>query len=797
MRGVAGLRGVQALGFVIALLCAVAATPAGAEVRQTEIVSIGAGPPQCCSDKNAFRAVSDDGSRVIFATRKQLLLADTDSSTDLYERSANTTTLLSTGPSGGNTDTADVYFVGASRDAARVYFISWEKLVPEDTDVCTSHNPPYNSNSGVGCIDLYERSGGVTTLISGPQSGSPANADVAFQGISRDGSNVVFDTTERLTPDDTDSGGVDLYQHTGGVTARVSAGPADTGGVPVCDLCSAGTSTAQRGVAVSDDGAHVFFTWTGGALTADDADTCPGSGSCRDVYERFAGTTQLVSTGPGGGSGTAQAALGGISADGLQAFFTTSEKLDVTDTDACFNFVSFPPTPIDDGCVDVYERAGGVTTLMTPSPTATPANQDVTYGGATPDGSRVFFMTHERLTTADFDASQDLYVRTGGMTTLVSTPPVSGGNAEVRYGGSSSDGSHVFFQTIETLTGDDRDGGQDDVYERFAGGTHLVSGGPLSNQAGSGLTVQYNGTNDEGTRVYFTTNEQLTPDDYDPPDACCSGGNDVYQRYAGDTTLISTGPLDSEPGEAVWGGLTPDAKRVFWSTPVELVAADRDTSDPDLYASNLVGDGYARVKGATPVFASLVPAFTPCASPNRTHAAPLSFGSCNPPAQTSPRLTVGTPDANGAAAASNGSVALHVVGEVPINTGNGNQADITVAISVTDVRVSSDLSDYPGELRAQTGVRITDQDNGTPGPGTVSDTSFGTTVPCATNADPAVGSTCSVTTSANTVVPGSVIERKRAVWQLGQVNVYDGGADGDGDTPGDNTLFMTQGVFAP
>ena len=31
----------------------------------------------------------------------------------------------------------------------------------------------------------------------------------------------------------------------------------------------------------------------------------------------------------------------------------------------------------------------------------------------------------------------------------------------------------------------------------------------------------------------------------------------------------------------------------------------------------------------------------------------------------------------------------------------------------------------------------------------------------------------------------------------GQVQVYDGGADGDADTPGDNTLFLSQGVFVP
>jgi hypothetical protein len=42
-----------------------------------------------------------------------------------------------------------------------------------------------------------------------------------------------------------------------------------------------------------------------------------------------------------------------------------------------------------------------------------------------------------------------------------------------------------------------------------------------------------------------------------------------------------------------------------------------------------------------------------------------------------------------------------------------------------------------------------------------------------------------------------VIEGRRAVWELGQVQVDGGGADRDADTAADNTLFMVQGVFIP
>ena len=44
---------------------------------------------------------------------------------------------------------------------------------------------------------------------------------------------------------------------------------------------------------------------------------------------------------------------------------------------------------------------------------------------------------------------------------------------------------------------------------------------------------------------------------------------------------------------------------------------------------------YVRPKGATPDYLSLVPAYTACTTPNRTHQAPLSYGSCYPPSQSS------------------------------------------------------------------------------------------------------------------------------------------------------------------
>jgi dipeptidyl aminopeptidase/acylaminoacyl peptidase len=208
---------------------------------------------------------------------------------------------------------------------------------------------------------------------------------------------------------------------------------------------------------------------------------------------------------------------------------------------------------------------------------------------------------------------------------------------------------------------------------------------------------------------------------------------------------------------------------------------------------------YARPKGATPVFTSLTVAYKPCSSGNRVHGPPLAADSCSPPVQTSDYLTVGTLDANGQKAN-----ATAWVGQRPI-VGNPStptdEADVKLTASLSDVR-HKDLSDYAGELQMRTTRRITDKDN-TPSPGggtgaaTVQDLPFAATIPCAPTSDTTIGSLCELETTADTLVPGSVKEGLRSIWELSQVLVYDGGSDGQASTSTDNTLFMDEGIFVP
>jgi uncharacterized protein len=207
-------------------------------------------------------------------------------------------------------------------------------------------------------------------------------------------------------------------------------------------------------------------------------------------------------------------------------------------------------------------------------------------------------------------------------------------------------------------------------------------------------------------------------------------------------------------------------------------------------------DGYPRPRGATPLFIPLVPAYKSCSAPNSSHGAPLSFPSCNPPDLESQFLTVGTPDSNGQGVKSIGSVLFGVtLGDEGTSE---DEADLRITVSLTDVRRQTDLDDYSGELEANPTLRITDRQSGAAGdePATVSDFAFPVTVPCAGTADTTVGATCAITTTVDSVLPGTVSEGKRAIWELGQIEVFDGGSDGLASTE-DNTVFARQGIFVP
>jgi len=274
------------------------------------------------------------------------------------------------------------------------------------------------------------------------------------------------------------------------------------------------------------------------------------------------------------------------------------------------------------------------------------------------------------------------------------------------------------------------------------------------------------------------------------------------------------------------GAFSPDGRRIAFGAGAGccfLWTMNADGSNRSQLAPIQVNEidwqpipvnSYPRPKGASPLRVSLVVAFPQCTSPNAWHGPPLEHPSCGDPFHVpvgnSQHVTVGTPDTNGAAANFVGTLRMGVQPGNPATP--ADEADVGLRVSATDIRCKAAGApdtcgmpnvvgaDYVGELQARVTLRITDKDN-TPGPdgpgaATTMDIPYAFTIACTETVEN-IGSTCQVDTTADAVLPGAVKERVRAVWQLGQVEVLDGGPDGDVDTPTDGQVFLRQGIFVP
>lgn len=444
---------------------------------------VSAGDPFCavagCGTANVDAGAApggvglDEGNRVFFVSTEPLSPQDKDASADVYIRDIEegTTALVSAaapscvGSCGNGVQPA--VFQDASADGSKAIFTSAESLAGGDAD---------------GESDLYERDleSGETKLVSFPGPGPEAcpaghSCEPVNSSISANGGHVFFETNERAAVGDSDES-QDVYDWSGGTAARVSTGSG--GGNEKNNALFEGSSAS---------GAAVFFA-TSEPLVGTDGD------EAQDVYVRQAGETELVSEGepacqPGCGNGTLPASLAWVAAAGTPAVLSTAEPLVDADKDSR---------------ADVYARAlpGGPTTLVsTPGPTCVDPEcgngaHNASFAGSSADGSHLFFVTDEALAPplegdesgpGDREERTDVYERSGGTTTLVSAGQLGGSGLYSGNGafdsqldperqGVAVDGGRAFFTTDERLTEADHDS-EEDVYERSASGTVLVSQG--------------------------------------------------------------------------------------------------------------------------------------------------------------------------------------------------------------------------------------------------------------------------------------------------------------------------------
>lgn len=431
--------------------------------------------------------VSAGGNRVVFHTNEQLVAEDVDNGRDFYEWSNGRLSLLSTGPADTYTGQAGAaFFYGATDDGSHAFFTSHAPLVADD--------PPG--------IDLYERTGGVTRRIVSAQTSPQLH-------FSADGSRVLFQTTEALAPEDTDTV-LDVYERIDGSAPRlVSSGSRE---LPPAQEIRLATASAN--------GRHVLL-YTRQKLELPDLD------DSYDVYLRSGGTTRLVSRGLIGGQGANPAFGLAVSDDGSRVVFETVEKL----------------TPDDrDDQNDIYEWTRDGTRLVStgPGPDATGlgpgAAGAVTFKAASPDARRVVWQTLARFTTDDADGSIDVYQRLNGVTTLLSGPSAGGVvNASARAVDWSRDVTRVFIGTAEGFAGADTDG-LVDVYERSGSVLDLTTTGPTDPQQSSvGVGLPCCASAD-GSAYVWSTRDALTADDVAQPG---EDPDDLYLRRGGQTYLVS------------------------------------------------------------------------------------------------------------------------------------------------------------------------------------------------------------------------------------------------------------------
>ena len=300
--------------------------------------------------------------------------------------------------------------------------------------------------------------------------------------------------------------------------------------------------------------------------------------------------------------------------------------------------------------------------------------------------------------------------------------------------------------------------------------------------------------------------------DSDPDLAVANQGSDNISILAGGLGGAFVGPTDFVSGDG------PSAVAVgdFDADADQDLAVTNELVDNVAILLNSSTDGYPRPRGATPMVVALVPAFARCTAPNRLHGPPALGGgtddaSCAPPAQTTSFLTIGAPDSNGAPLNAVGSIRLDALVGVP---GPPEDSDVSVAIGVTDVRCKAGVAtcgaannqagpDYTGELTPNAALRRTDNFNGVAAGGgthnaTVQDYLLegGIQVPCTSTASMSVGSTCALATTFDAIAGGTVLDGKRAITQIGQLELLDGGADGEASTT-PNSRFMVQGLLVP
>ncbi len=367
-------------------------------------------------------------------------------------------------------------------------------------------------------------------------------------------------------------------------------------------LGSVGTPSEFTYVAASNDLEHVVFQSSAHLLPGDDGRT---SGS--ETYEFAGDQLRLVGV---ESAGNEISPCGAVVGNGEA---TTAALTHAVSQNGARIFLTAPGNGECGVPQRVYLRENATTTTeISESHCTRPdcnAPQNVTFAGATPDGSAAFMLSAQQLTNDDTDPSPNLYrydVASGSLTRLSVAPPgvEAGVSAPVL---SSADGQLVYFVASGQLLSGEGTPGTPSLYLSDHGTLRFVAPASEINLANAEISG-------DGSVLAFTTAAKLLPGNTDT-------GVELY-RYdanAGTLTLISEnqggsgngtanvtfatneGPAALQPGGMRW--MSEDGSRIVFVTSEPLVPEDLNTT-PDIYEWHaghlgLLSSGAANAKGMT------------------------------------------------------------------------------------------------------------------------------------------------------------------------------------------------------
>ena len=509
-----------------------------------------------------YNAVSESGQTVFFTVE-----ADSRSLSSVSNSTwASTSECTHGGPTGTAPPTNELY---ARLGGSQTMWVSQPRCTP--TSAC--HN--------------------VTTEPYTTEAASEA-ASVVFEGASADGSKVFFTTTQQLTNSDTDTTR-DLYEYDFNAPLGQRLIQVTSGG---SGDATPGAGAEVEGVSrISDDGSHVYSV-AKGVLTTTPSTDAQGYGahgepvSSGAVAQAGAANLYVFDTDTKQTMFIAELCSGAeVSGSGLDGHCPSALNS---------NPWNYGPASRNDQILWSHNTAGG----------------DERPAQSTPDGSSLVFTSYGDLTAEDTSAARQVFVYdaqagrltrisignegfndngnatvgnesshtsdTGNASIITPQYDLSGEQAGLTRGGAiartmSDDGSYVFFQSPVGLTPPalnnvaiDSEGDlAQNIYEYHDGHVALISDGKDTSaipRVSGNLQVSsvvLAGASTSGSDVFFTTVDQLVPQDTDTEvdiyDARIGGGFPAPSESArcqGDICqgLPSSPPLFGVPSSTTFSG---------------------------------------------------------------------------------------------------------------------------------------------------------------------------------------------------------------------------------------------------